>query len=104
MTEQDQIKALAELGGYDWSTRQPMMGGGWMKKDGGGFCWCDENYLASYDAIMPLIQKQSRAVRSEIFNSFDTDAGWTSQAIEMMLATPAQLCEALLRSTGKWKE
>ena len=112
MTPDQQIKSLAELDGFSE-----------IIKIGGRLCGKTKelpdivrtmlgdpsfvvlpDYLGSYDAIVPLIQKQNYAVRSEIFNSFDTDKGWTSQAVDMLLATPAQLCEALLRATGRWTE
>jgi len=49
--------------------------------------------LTSYDAIIPLIQKQSLAIRSSIFIRCGGDG----------IETPAQLCEALLKAVGKWK-
>lgn len=60
----------------------------------------------SYDAIIPLIQKQSRAVKELIcantwWTEFGTDI---SDMVNMLEATPAELCEALLRATGKWTD
>jgi len=105
MTNEQQIKALAKLDG--WSGVQPnhvpretMMG---MPPNCERF-ELTKPYLTSYDAIIPLVQKQSYEVRNKIFSSFEKDTGWTAQALLMLAATPAQLCEALLRATGKWVE
>jgi len=56
-------------------------------------------YLTSYDAILPLVHKQSRQTIIKI----------TAELREMGLHfffpfTPSQLAEALLRATGKWTE
>lgn len=50
------------------------------------------DYTTSYDAIIPLIQKQSNGVMLGLLQRID----WKMN--------PAQLCEALLRATGKWEE
>ena len=52
-------------------------------------------YLTSYDAIIPLIQKQPLEVRARIA----TKGGPIS-----FMVTPAQLAEALLRATGLWED
>jgi hypothetical protein len=86
MKEQDQIKALAELDGCDCAD--------WGMTRHTSNCAINGNkpYLTSYDAIIPLIQK----------------LGLWSQIMQQMVAvnnpTPAQLCEALLKSVGKWME
>lgn len=46
-------------------------------------------YLTSYDAIIPVIQKLKLS-----------SVGW----FDLQRSTPSQLCEALLRTTGKWKD
>jgi hypothetical protein len=94
MTEQEQIKALAELDG--WTEYLFGSANDCVKHKN-----CDwkiaPNYLASYDAIIPLIQKQN-VTGSVIDNSPEDFHGYI---IDM---SPAQLCEALLKATGKWKE
>jgi hypothetical protein len=76
-------------------------------------------YLTSRDAIVPAIEKvckhdvsilekfasfaiQSKIVVLEDGRPFNTDLfdeyGWSG----FIFATPAQLCEALLRATNKW--
>lgn len=124
MKPEDQIKALAELDGY----RQES---GHMEYDGEQLPWkifIDTSgekfnstdarflYLHSYDAIIPLIQKQpwptlcEVAIQSRIIDqkrfadavpTMDNLEGWCAL---MFLAQPTQLCEALLRAVGKWKE
>lgn len=59
-----------------------------------------EKYLHSYDAIIPVIQKQDRPTQIKmmklIAKMFEIELGWD--------ATPSQLSQALLRATGKWKD
>ena len=74
MTKEAQVSALAEL-------------------DGAKFHVDD---LTSYDAIIPLIQKQEVGVRARVVQRHPSGV--------TLMSTPAQLCEALLRATGKWKE
>lgn len=98
MTKQEQIKALAELDGieidispYNWR---------WRYKDCSWNAFDLPDYLTSYDAIIPLIQKQND------FDLIDLEM-WIEDQNKLGLviyATPAQLCEALLRATGKWKQ
>jgi hypothetical protein len=94
MKEQEQIKALAELDGLKpfehddelWSM---------VRADGSyGETVCTPNYLTSYDAIIPLVQKQCK-VSSVVAVCF---------ANPSMNLSPAYICEALLRATGKWIE
>jgi len=55
-------------------------------------------YLTSYDAIIPLIQKQTEDVKSDVVEFLYL------MGDRQLERTPAQLCEALLRATGKWIE
>lgn len=116
MNEQDQIRAIAELDGWvwhgdsAWDTNLPY----WKNKEGIAYQWLP-HYLTSYDAIIPVIQKQQETnldVRYAIsyvlqslrfgFNSKNLDH---AEATDLLLcASPSQLCEALLRATGKWIE
>lgn len=101
MTTEEQIKALAELDGIT-----PVF-------DRGNNCWCSgysgsdmscvgfKPYLTSYDAIIPLIQKQPKEVQ---WGAWQFVADEASPFLDTFNATPTQLCEALLRATGKWKE
>jgi hypothetical protein len=106
MKPEDQIKALAELAGY-------IQESGFVEYDGAKLPWklfinaagkkhnstdvkfC---YLTSYDAIIPLIQKQTSEVQQRIHNRLQKEI-WCCE-----LNPPIKYCEALLRATGKWKE
>lgn len=50
------------------------------------------DYLASLDAIVPVCQKQSEAIRNRIISR------------TTIFTTPRELCQILLEETGKWKE
>lgn len=50
---------------------------------------------ASYDAILPLIQKQDDELKLGVEH-------WCA-CYHPYDATPRQLCEALLKATGKWE-
>lgn len=113
MKDQDIIKAVAELDGK-W---QHLKKCGWSDE----VC-CEElmkwskNYTHSRDAIIPVIEKlryPSTEVQWKIFqmelsviivkeNHVGVDS--VSHVFELICATPRQLCEALLKATGKWVE
>ena len=100
LTTIDKIKLAAELDG--WQTKH-------------GYWWNDEldksrppeddgirtthpNYATSYDAIIPLMQKQS-------FSIICMMAQWLADThdIDVLCATPSQLLDALLIATRKAK-
>lgn len=99
----EQIKALAELDGFiDFDM---------LKKQTGDLLrflhvarrsensWKEiPNYLTSYDAIIPLIQKQDYHIKQYVFSCIGSVdcVGFNYD--------PAQLAKALLRATGKWKD
>lgn len=97
MTKEKQIAALAELDGFlNPRIAEHSLWSQWSRGDGiaerangKGFVKLPD-YLTSYDAIIPLIQKQD----IEVILQLDI----------ALKSTPAQLCEALLRATGKWVE
>ena len=82
------------------------------------------NYLTSRDAIMPVIEKQigtsfiynDKAYRFVEALDFQINGKITGHSVDglptvyviapwsFMLASPRQLCVALLKATGKWKE
>jgi hypothetical protein len=96
-----QIKALAELDGCYFGNTTYDTEELWRKFDG---CPCElPDYLTSYDAIIPLIQKQSDKIKTAVFELLQ-DSKETISVIAVWDATPAQLCEALLRATNKWIE
>ena len=117
MTNEEQIKALAELDGWKFIRikKGPYNSGGYRLQlngaEKGGFddhqkfesvcrIFRIPNYLTSYDAIIPLIQRQARSIKAfverECFNRINSTCLFDS--------SPTQLCEALLRATGKWVE
>lgn len=66
------------------------------------------NYLTSRDAIMPVIEKCKPIIGnnqdmfvSYLWREMGLKAG--DCVFEAFLATPRQLCIALLKATGKWK-
>lgn len=61
-----------------------------------------KNYLASYDAIIPLIQKQDGETKNLVEDYIEECQ--TMKTSFWYDATPSQLCEALLRATGKGKD
>ena len=103
MTPQDKIKELAEMDGWTevvqasldcWEALspkdRPLHEEGHMEMP---------NYLESYDAIIPLIQKQTEHIKNEVENCIeDINAScfWYN-------VTPAELSDALLIATGRMK-
>ena len=61
-------------------------------------------YDKYYDAIIPLIQKQEADVKLRIARSFTKLANtmiFMQDLVDIMMATPSQLLNALLVATGK---
>ena len=107
MKPEEQIKALAELDGYIMElsspNRIPVMS--LYEKDKIiRECHMDSPrmtaYLTSYDAIIPLIQKQNDYIKIRM----DEEVRTHNTVSAMINLTPSQLCEALLRATENWKE
>ena len=109
MNEQDQIEAIAEFDGWKGIIQDPIDGHrtGYREPDN---CYKNEHipdYLHSRDAIVPVIEKQSIPIRQAITWTVKRHFGSeeiTWQDWEYLTLTPQQLCEALLRSVGKWKD
>lgn len=118
MTDNEIIKAIAELDGWCFVQNQ-MDGGsfGWVKNN----CFPQRydslpNYLHSYDAIIPVVQKWCSSGEPNLDMVFFfyrrlkdmvtvVRQPNTTEIVNILLnATPAQLCEALLKSVVKWKE
>ena len=87
-----------------------------------GYCWhrgriftSDEDGLpdklwsplTSYDAILPLIQKQSDEIQGkfleETFELYRDRYAHLEHA-SVLLLTPLEMADALLYATGKWEE
>lgn len=90
MKVKDQIIAIAELDGFTYT-------GCYLTKNGQSYDpvnppW-DVDYLHSYNAIIPVIQKHA-----------SNQKVWRIAMSRNFLDSPQTLCEALLRATGKWTE
>jgi hypothetical protein len=95
LTPKQKLVLLAELDGMD-----SVMESGPINKLIGRYCneWQEvPSYLTSYDAIVPLIQKQPMDIRIKAWNYIDGNYACTS----VWGATPSQLGDALLIATGK---
>ena len=89
MTDQDKIKALAELAGIQpWKPILPFEEKPKQKP-----------YLTSYDAIIPLIQKQDMLIKESMCKLLGVKHDYCA----WIRATPTQLADALLVATGKMK-
>lgn len=123
MTNQDQIKALAELDGWKEIQINPpyppdtderlILGDEPVWSNGKVISYiCDrrcKDYPTSYDAIIPLIRKQPDHSREEFLRQsqaiYKHNIGQICSDGWALLSLSCQdLCEALLRATGKWKE
>lgn len=64
-------------------------------------------YLTSRDAIVPVLEKQTEEVLDHIeallYYLVDTKYQTEEHINSILLATPRQLCIALLKATGKFK-
>lgn len=111
MTQEQQIKALAELDGWTSLGQDAEMIEHWIQfpRDVVSRLSYDEirkqrrwslpPYLTSYDAIIPLIQKQDGHTLQRIWWHINQ-----LNHVYKFMVSPAQLCEALLRATGRWTE
>ena len=110
MTDQDIIRAVAELDGQ-LVPHTPTE----AERNSGSYYQWEPNYLSSRDVIIGVIEKTNCHLRNDFIAHLWKIAGnepsvifWTEYNLRgfyaVIVATPRQLCEALLRATGKWKE
>ena len=133
MTPEDQIKAIAELekwyvvqnddGLWSLHNKEKCVGCyGWETEDGAWGALSRYGYdemTTSRDAIVPVIEKHPLEVKRKVvhivsdlfYSSKDEKNQWYNggwrvdcKAMACLFSTPPQLCEALLRATGKWIE
>lgn len=109
MTEQEQIRTIAELDGCKEINPGIFLGLGCNHTPA-------KDYLHSLDAIVPVIRKRFATMDSKtlFLDYLYVIVGWsgaTNQAdarsisqYNAVVAAPDQLCEALLRATNKWKD
>ncbi len=83
MTAEQITKAVAELDGCPVMPHFP-----------GGY----KPYLSSRDAIIPVIERQGN------IQLIESSCVMKYKLRSILEATPAQLCETLLRATNKWIE
>ena len=91
MTNEEKIRVLAELDGFEWFT------------DALGYRIHAKPYTDSYDAIIPLVQKQPREILVRVVLSFKGQND-VSRMVDWLQYTPEQLADALIKAVGKWKE
>ena len=107
MKPQDIIKAIAELDGW----KPNPIAGGMYPPDLHPAVNINKvfelsPYLTSRDAIVPVIEKQDLVTKSNwlyILSDMVYHQHKNTYLVSLFV-TPSQLCEALLRSTGKWVE
>lgn len=121
MTDNEIIKAVAELDGWSFANQYTANAPYIATKNYGtmkfqGIAALEQfAYLASYDAILPVIGKQDEAAQMktiiELYNikwsvmpDESSFIGIDGCADLMFLSTPRQLCIAFLIATGKYNE
>jgi hypothetical protein len=117
MTDEQIIRAVAELDGWYWceenhqsniSKEFSLEKKEWHNKDKTE--WLDyfrlPKYLTSYDAIIPVVQRQIPDIQYQMpqYLPCSSCGSFSQIAMRLINCTPRQLCEALLRATGKWVE
>lgn len=94
-----QIKAIAELDGFETLGVGPDYQTHF--KNGEEYKTAElPAYHTSRDAVVPVIEKQSRLIQDAVVDELHRIPAGKCPYAEF--ATPSQLCEALLRATGKW--
>ena len=120
LSTQDKIKLAAELDGWKLSKKYPetvmtkQLESGFLRESHIQSASL-KSYATSYDAIIPLIQKQTISIQEDVLlalvNEFNTSikhgtrfgdfTEWRQQTIIQFSTTPSQLLDALLVATGK---
>ena len=105
MKDHDIIKAIAELDGVP-TPHKPTED----EIKSGSYYQFEPAYLTSRDAIIPVIEKQDSVIQGQFTAQLNgivnnTKDIWVlNNCYNLIVATPPQLYEALLRATGKWKD
>ena len=90
LTPTDKDKLAAELDGW-----KPSEFDSWWKSN-------HKPYGTSYDAIIPLIQKQPKEIQWQVCVQFMQEhQGFDDDLLGLLNATPSQLRDALLVAAGK---
>ena len=111
LSQADKLKLPAELDGWKWigspeqieATKGFTMPDKWVVDSDGELMFsCQaKKYDQSYDAIIPLIQKQNERVRVNMAVSMSIGQNNVSRIFDYFKLTPSQLLDALLIATGK---
>ena len=115
LTDKQKIKLLAELDGWTFHPSHDDAATGnampdyWSKPDDTqvDICWKDfpTNYLTSYDAIIPLLQKLDPPQRFAVSHYLMSQIKPYAESIgDYYYQSPSQLCDAVLIATGKAEE
>lgn len=108
-TNEQKIKELAKLDGLTLNIL-----------NGVTFCWSEERnktlpadddgmmvmpkYLTSYNAIIPLVQKQdSNVIKEIVLHHVDGSEQADYAGMYIIMLSPQQLCDALLVAIGKFE-
>jgi hypothetical protein len=108
MTNTDITKAVAELDGWKKTEGNTLYKNGvWIIPDAEQF----PKYLTSRDAIIPVIEKQDDTTQLKFMYHLRQIVAHDLlcepkevDTCDLVLSFATQLCEALLRATGKWKD
>lgn len=108
MTDNEITIAVAKLDGFEVDFRGDERLNPWIRKDKTIGALNSLEYLTSRDAIIPVIEKNIKQPNTfcdfllkEISGIIVAIHG-DCEAFHMLIATPKQLCVALLKATGKW--
>jgi|SRR5690349_16348121 len=110
MSDEDQIRALAEWAG--WNTSKEILGGIYVYRDRqGNLAASLPNYIKSLDAVNELENRLDGEIvdtRSLYYDFLCCVVGTEQDNFEMdwkiLRSTARQRCEALLRTLSLWKE
>lgn len=117
MTEQEILISVAKMDGWEFyqnPENNPHCAHGmhqWFSKDFGCCFEClPGDYTKSHDAILPMIGRQDMTTEftKKFMDHLNLEIKWSpSRDLNMLLmltATPLQLCTALLKAKGVWRE
>jgi hypothetical protein len=105
MTKEQQIVEIAKLDGF--KLHPFFFENHLMVRDGFEVHINFFPYLTSRDAILPVIEKCHDAhlfVDVDFIQYLQIHSQWITEFNMIVRVTSAQLCEAVLRATGKWQD
>lgn len=109
MTDNEIIEEIARLDGWNNGSFEEGAAFLWLRGDERTVVLPD--YLGNRDAILSVIQKQSKTTQINVVISvwqascINHDDSWTTEDIvDIIFCTPKEYCVALLKVKRKWKE